>query len=99
MRHTNAEWYTEIRSRGKRVTRRHPLRPERSRICKKNGARGRIRTTDTRIFSPLLYLLSYPGFSKVIYNVNIRLCLANNDKNSNIFIVIILISFNSVFFS
>ena len=25
------------------------------------GARRRIRTTDTRIFSPLLYLLSYPG--------------------------------------
>ncbi len=28
---------------------------------KKNGARGRIRTTDTRIFNPLLYQLSYPG--------------------------------------
>ena len=27
----------------------------------KNGARGRIRTTDTRIFNPLLYQLSYPG--------------------------------------
>ena len=26
-----------------------------------SGARGRIRTTDTRIFSPLLYQLSYPG--------------------------------------
>ena len=26
-----------------------------------NGAWGRIRTTDTRIFSPLLYQLSYPG--------------------------------------
>ena len=25
------------------------------------GAWGRIRTTDTRIFSPLLYQLSYPG--------------------------------------
>ena len=25
----------------------------------KNGAQGRIRTTDTRIFSPLLYQLSY----------------------------------------
>ena len=25
------------------------------------GARGRIRTTDTRIFNPLLYQLSYPG--------------------------------------
>ena len=27
-----------------------------------NGAQGRIRTTDTRIFSPLLYQLSYLGF-------------------------------------
>ena len=26
-----------------------------------NGAWGRIRTTDTRIFNPLLYQLSYPG--------------------------------------
>ena len=26
-----------------------------------NCARGRIRTTDTRIFNPLLYQLSYPG--------------------------------------
>ncbi len=28
---------------------------------RENGAWGRIRTTDTRIFSPLLYQLSYPG--------------------------------------
>lgn len=27
----------------------------------RRGARGRNRTTDTRIFSPLLYQLSYPG--------------------------------------
>ena len=26
-----------------------------------SGARGRTRTTDTRIFNPLLYQLSYPG--------------------------------------
>ena len=26
-----------------------------------DGAWGRIRTTDTRIFNPLLYQLSYPG--------------------------------------
>ena len=26
-----------------------------------NGARGRNRTSDTRIFNPLLYQLSYPG--------------------------------------
>ena len=30
-------------------------------IVGKGGARGRIRTTDTRIFSPLLYQLSYLG--------------------------------------
>ena len=29
-----------------------------------NGARGRIRTADTRIFNPLLYQLSYPGILK-----------------------------------
>ena len=29
----------------------------------KNGAQGRNRTTDTRIFSPLLYRLSYLGVS------------------------------------
>ncbi len=28
-----------------------------------NGAWGRIRTTDTRIFNPLLYQLSYPGLT------------------------------------
>ena len=28
-----------------------------------NGARGRIRTADTRIFNPLLYQLSYPGIA------------------------------------
>ena len=33
-------------------------------LFKKSGARGRIRTTDTRIFNPLLYQLSYPGFLK-----------------------------------
>ena len=32
----------------------------------KSGARGRIRTTDTRIFNPLLYQLSYPGIPKVL---------------------------------
>ena|GEM_PF-6997091 len=30
-------------------------------ISGEDGARGRIRTTDTRIFNPLLYQLSYPG--------------------------------------
>ena len=28
---------------------------------RRSGAQGRIRTTDTRIFSPLLYQLSYLG--------------------------------------
>ena len=32
-----------------------------------SGARGRIRTTDTRIFSPLLYQLSYPGIMRHKY--------------------------------
>ena len=32
---------------------------------RKHGAQGRIRTTDTRIFNPLLYQLSYLGFSPV----------------------------------
>ena len=30
-------------------------------VKEKSGAQGRIRTTDTRIFSPLLYQLSYLG--------------------------------------
>ena len=33
-------------------------------LRKKNGAQGRNRTTDTRIFSPLLYQLSYLGTSR-----------------------------------
>ena len=32
-------------------------------VLRKNGAQGRTRTTDTRIFSPLLYQLSYLGIS------------------------------------
>ena len=32
---------------------------------KESGAWGRIRTTDTRIFNPLLYQLSYPGGAAV----------------------------------
>jgi hypothetical protein len=31
----------------------------------RGGARGRIRTADTRIFNPLLYQLSYPGIGGV----------------------------------
>ena len=33
-----------------------------SMIEDRSGAQGRNRTTDTRIFSPLLYQLSYLGF-------------------------------------
>jgi hypothetical protein len=29
--------------------------------CRESGAQGRNRTTDTRIFNPLLYQLSYLG--------------------------------------
>ncbi len=32
----------------------------------KGGAWGRNRTSDTRIFSPLLYQLSYPGFRETL---------------------------------
>ena len=34
-------------------------------MIQKNGAEGRSRTADTRIFSPLLYQLSYLGTSEV----------------------------------
>ena len=37
-----------------------------SKSRKKGGAQGRIRTTDTRIFSPLLYQLSYLGAPLII---------------------------------
>ena len=33
---------------------------KRGQVIDKSGARGRNRTADTRIFSPLLYRLSYP---------------------------------------
>ena len=35
-----------------------------------SGAQGRIRTTDTRIFSPLLYQLSYLGVLETFLNEN-----------------------------
>ena len=41
----------------------------------KNGARGRDRTADTRIFSPLLYQLSYPSIAdEKSYNVKFSSC-------------------------
>ena len=36
---------------------------------KADGAWGRIRTTDTRIFNPLLYQLSYPGISACLQSL------------------------------
>ena len=50
-----------------------PLRPLLL-LCPKAGARGRIRTTDTRIFSPLLYQLSYPGLLSIRYSFAARVC-------------------------
>ena len=47
-----------------------------------NGARGRIRTTDTRIFSPLLYQLSYLGDLMAILSVDGG---AQNDKGYSLF--------------
>jgi hypothetical protein len=35
--------------------------PQQHQVIEKNGAQGRNRTSDTRIFSPLLYQLSYLG--------------------------------------
>ena len=39
---------------------------------KANGAQGRNRTTDTRIFSPLLYRLSYLGDGPQSYEIPLR---------------------------
>lgn len=42
------------------------IRPEKTTLfIGLNGARRRIRTTDTRIFNPLLYQLSYPGAERL----------------------------------
>ena len=38
--------------------------PRRDRLGKGNGAQGRDRTTDTAIFSRMLYQLSYLGMSR-----------------------------------
>ncbi len=40
---------------------------ERGKESGRSGAWGRIRTTDTRIFNPLLYQLSYPGPGRVAF--------------------------------
>ena len=46
-----------------RLPQGQPIRPQAGawKMCGRRGAWGRIRTTDTRIFNPLLYQLSYPG--------------------------------------
>ena len=61
-------WRTQIGDLGMRAKLASRLRygQGRSRDLPRNrqekrGAWGRIRTTDTRIFNPLLYQLSYPG--------------------------------------
>ena len=41
-------------------------------IIGKNGAQGRTRTTDTRIFSAMLYQLSYLGVSRISANAAYR---------------------------
>ena len=43
-----------------------------SRSGKGDGAWGRIRTTDTRIFNPLLYQLSYPGLGPAAREPRLR---------------------------
>ena len=52
-------------------------------VCKRNGASGRNRTNDTRIFSPLLYLLSYRGMlsrGNSAQNTQMRIDLATRNR-------------------
>ena len=52
-------------------------------VCEgKECAQGRDRTSDTRIFSPLLYQLSYLGVQNRAHWLPWR---ANNDKSSRVF--------------
>ena len=51
-------------------------------VFQESGARGRTRTTDTRIFNPLLYQLSYPG----IFAAANGLALTSNANQTAIFI-------------
>jgi hypothetical protein len=53
------EWKSGCRSRSERL--RSAATSFDTREQFENGAQGRNRTTDTRIFSPLLYQLSYLG--------------------------------------
>ena len=55
-----------------------------------NGAWGRIRTTDTRIFNPLLYQLSYPGApSGGVYRRGVMGCPALARKSLDLFVILI----------
>ena len=45
------------------------LRPQMTPIFQRHGASGRSRTNDTRIFSPLLYQLSYRGISSRYFSL------------------------------
>jgi hypothetical protein len=48
-------------------------------LLKMSGARRRNRTTDTGIFNPLLYQLSYPGFGEGAIKA-IRPCRVNRRR-------------------
>ncbi len=56
---------------------------------KRDGAQTRIRTTDTRIFSPLLYQLSYLGVSRIIREmcavITSKFSLSSHQKKNNQF--------------
>ena len=54
---TKPGWALDVDGNRQRVEKTHAVRP----WIFISGAQGRIRTTDTRIFSPLLYQLSYLG--------------------------------------
>ncbi len=53
----------------------------------KSGAQTRIRTTDTRIFSPLLYQLSYLGMLhkkyKALAVITLKFSLSSHQKKNN----------------
>ena len=55
-----------VRDAAPKAERRPEGRRSRCQATDFSGARGRIRTTDTRIFNPLLYQLSYPGLGPAI---------------------------------
>ena len=50
-----------VRKKSRPEQERHTGRREEETVAEEGGAQTRIRTTDTRIFNPLLYQLSYLG--------------------------------------